>query len=286
MPGHGLRVAAGHRAGQPRVPSRNALSRAADKQRREHPGGIGHPGRAEHVRGLRDQGDEVVGRAGQPGVVQRAGRLVDEDGSPPISMTSASAAGLAVPARSPRSRFPEPVEVVAAAGERHHRVQRQRERAGAVAGSSTARPYRPLVCASSRPASGASVAASPAPGRAARHRGRSAGRGRRRGAPGRAGMTAPGKSRAPGAPRSDTADTATTWCPARSSAAPSTVPTRPAPITPTLSRAGCLAAGSVPEAPGWEFGSGFIRIMATRPGLQADEDAAPPPLECQCDAIL
>jgi len=43
-------------------------------------------------------------------------------------------------------------------------------------------------------------------------------------------------------------------------------------MIPTASRAGCPAAGSDPEALGWEFISGFIRITATRPGLQAGEE--------------
>ena len=99
-----------------------------------------------------------------------------------------------------------------------------------------------------RPSSGAPVAARPPtrPGSTSSgtvSRTRSAWR---RTWPGSA-MTASGKAaRARLTDACDTADAATTAWPARASAAPSAVPARPVPITPTASRAGCAAAGPGP----------------------------------------
>src|SRR3984885_12250859 len=172
-------------------------------------------------------------------------------GSPPISMTSASAAGrngsgAVTPKLTPVSRSRSsgrPVNVMTGC-----RASGSAPRA--VAASRTAVPYRPLVCAISRPASGASVAARPAtrPGSAssgtvsrARSTAASSSGGRMTDAPG-------SKRPARSSDRSDTAEIATTWCPARSSAAPRTVPTRPAPITPTLSRAGRSAGSPIASA--------------------------------------
>ena len=118
-----------------------------------------------------------------------------------------------------------------------------------VAGSSTRVPYRPLACTSRRPSSGAPVAASPATrlgsassGTVSRTRSAAArtAAGCLRGTPG---SIRPARS----TEASDTAETATTSCPARASAAPRTAPTRPVPMTPTRRRAGC---GGLARPPG------------------------------------
>ena len=134
-------------------------------------------------------------------------------GSPPISMTSACAAGCSgsgavTPKEIPVSRSRSsgrPVNVMTGCSASGSPPR-------TVAGSSTAMPCRPLVCAISRPASGASVAARPdtSPGSAssgtvssARSTAASSSGGRM--------TTAPGSNRpARSSDRSDTADTATT----------------------------------------------------------------------------
>ncbi len=188
-------------------------------------------------------------------------------GSPPISITSASAAGLSTsgavtPKQVPRSRStssPRPVNVItgcSASGSAPWRT----------AGSSTDTPYRPLAWASMRPCSGAPVAASPAtrPGSASSGTVSMARSARRRTWLGSV-ITAPGKfACARRSEASDTADAATTWWPARARAAPSAVPALPAPMMPTASRAGRRAAGSaLRSGPGCELLSGVISFQSS-----------------------
>src|SRR5258708_1359252 len=163
-------------------------------------------------------------------------------GSPPISTTSASATGRSgsgavtpklIPASLSMSSG-RPVKVMTGCRARGSAPAR-------TAGSSTARPWRPLACATRRPSRSAPVAASPAtsPGRTSSgtvSSTRSAADTTCAGCL----IAVPGRSRRiPRRGASDTADAATTSWPARRSAAASAVPARPAPTTPTRSWAGC-----------------------------------------------
>ena len=130
MCGHSRRVTAGDRAGQARVAEAQRVVQRREEQRPEQPRGLRHPGRPEQVRGLGDERDQVVGGAGERRVIQLALLLGDEDrlaahldhqrlGRGPEHLGRGHA----------EAGSPEPVHVVAAAGERHHGVQRQRQRA-------------------------------------------------------------------------------------------------------------------------------------------------------------
>ncbi len=156
-------------------------------------------------------------------------------------MTSASAAirsssGEVTPNEQPASRWTStevPVNVMAGC--------RARGRAPArVAGSSTAVPNRPEVCTSSWPGRTAPVSARPLT-RSARASSGTVSRTRSARASTSAGVTS-GTSGSSSAARrteaSETPDTATGRCPASWSEAARAGPTRPAPTTPTVSRAG------------------------------------------------
>ena len=130
MRGHGPRVAAGDRAGQARVAEPQRVIQGCGQQRPEQARGLGYPGRPEQVHGLGDQRDQVVSGAGDRCVVQVPVFLGDEDRLAAHLDHQCLGRGPEHFGRGhPETGSAEPVDVVVAAGERHHRVQRQRQRA-------------------------------------------------------------------------------------------------------------------------------------------------------------
>ena len=241
---HGAGVAAGDRAGQRAVAVAQRVVQRGGQQRAEHPLRVADPGAAQQVRGLGDQRDQVVRAVRERGVVERAGRV----GHPDRLRAHLDDQRLAdVPRRlvavgrgDADAAGGHPFEVLGAAGERHHRVQRERQRAGSRRGRARRRRARRRCARRSGRGAARRRPRGRGPCRRARRPAAPAAPGRRGGPPRPA--AAAGRRAAASRPaartRADTPDAATTVWPARASAAPSTAPTRPAETTPTARRAG------------------------------------------------
>ena len=125
---HGFRVAAGDGTGQARVAEPQGVIQRGGQQRAEQARRVGHSGGPEQIAGLGHERDQVVGRAGERRVVQVPLFLGDEYGLATHLDHQGLGRGLEHFGRGyPEARSGQPVDVVGAAGERHHRVQRQRQ---------------------------------------------------------------------------------------------------------------------------------------------------------------
>jgi hypothetical protein len=139
--GHGIRVAAGDRAGQARVTEPQRIVEGRGQQRAEQARRFGYPGGPEQVLGLGHQRDQVVGGARERRVVQVPVLLGDEHRLAAHLDRQGLGRGPEYLGRgNPEARPPQPVHVVAAPGERHHRMQRQRQPAPAGRGFEHGQP--------------------------------------------------------------------------------------------------------------------------------------------------
>ena len=78
MAGDRVRVAPCDRAGQGGVTEPQRVVQCRAEQRPEHPARVRYSGRVQQVRRLDDQGDQVIGGAGERRVVEVPVLLVDE----------------------------------------------------------------------------------------------------------------------------------------------------------------------------------------------------------------
>ncbi len=128
MLGDGRGVAARHGTGQCVVAVPQRVLQGGAEQRREHPVRRLDPRVLEQLGGLGDEGGQVVGGQGEPGVVERAVLLLHGD----RLATHLQHEGLAerfelLDGGDREARVPEPVQVDRGPGERHRRVHGERE---------------------------------------------------------------------------------------------------------------------------------------------------------------
>ena len=250
-------------------PERSALSSAACSSGESTRPGSGTPARGEQVDRLVDERDQVVGAGDERGVVERAGRLGDpRPARRPARRPAPRRAAAACAGRSPRSwcrpagrgRPRSPVNVIAgcmasvraparAAG-RQHGERRARPRCARPAGPGARHRSRPVRRPAGRARRPGRRAAPGRPGPRPRRPAAAA----RRAAAGRRGRAS--RRRPPVA--------ATMRWPAAARAAARTAPTRPVPITPTVSeRARC---GALMGDPVLEWGTGRGQGTSPRAG--------------------
>ncbi len=132
MGADGARVAARHRAGERAVAVAQRVVQRGRQQRRDQPVGGVHTGRLQGVDAVAHERDQVVRPVRQRGVVERAHLLRDAHrvGAHLDDQRLADGpARLVGPGRDADARAPQPGDVLGAARERHHRVQRERQHA-------------------------------------------------------------------------------------------------------------------------------------------------------------
>ena len=112
-------------------PGAQGVVQGGAEQRAEHPVGGLDARRTQQLHGLGDQGDQVVGAEGEGRVVERAGLLGDPLGlAAHLDDQRLGGQPQLLGRGDPEGAAGEPLHVHGSAGERHHGVQRQRQRAG------------------------------------------------------------------------------------------------------------------------------------------------------------
>ena len=235
-------VAPGDRPGQGRVAEPQRVVQRRRQQRRQHPAGLADASRPQQVGGLVDQRDQVVRAVRQGRVIERPGVLGDPLGHP-AEVGDQPGGEHPVRRGDPPGDARQPVQVGVRAGEGHRRMQGHAVHIAQHGQAVRPRGVRDHLTGPQR--AGAGQAGDHAGQRVVRHGEQQQVVGGPGDLVGRAGSRPaaaggrPGRGRRRRRPRRRRRR-----CPAASSAAPSTAPTRPAPTTPTIRGDACAGTSS------------------------------------------